>query len=437
MENPDISSSTQKSSLTNYFPPVKELGIRALTYGATSLLMGRINPVSLSISTFNAITVSFATKFTSEDDKALKKIVITVLSLAAATFVATKAAPALAARAAITITQDFVIKLAFFNMLGEAVLFSIPYLAKWNAPKLPESVEALEKLSEKNFLYMRNHFDNYAEMTPEVFAAFVSKLEEMKKEDILPKPPATLEEIQQLDTFAVRYAHTNPDEMKDKIERAKDNRPLWEALHLRFYEQDLPLPGEKTIQEIYDEKRSRYFYIKIDPLPTIEEVKAFSVNKLSWLFCHFHYNYGDFSIYSINDQIAMNELFDDKFKVTYYYSPTQSNIVDLSDENAKTLHAYYTKVIKDDNSKFICLPMDVKKALNERFSKLPEPLSTFGTTYKVPELAEIPNGPARTWQRYFTANPEEWSKVDKERQEAFNKLFSGAKLDSIPVTHKD
>lgn len=437
MENAEISSSTQKSSLSSYFPPVKELGIRTLTYGATSLLMGRINPVSLSISTFNAVTVSFATKFTNEDDKALKKIVITVLSLAASTFVATKAAPAFAARAAISITQDFVIKLAFFNLLGEAVLFSIPYLAKWNAPKLPESVEALEKLSEKNFLYMRNHFENYAEMTPEVFAALVTKLEEMKKEDVLPKPPATVEEIQQLDTFAVRYALVYPDKMNEKILLEKTQRPLWEAFHLRFYEQDLPLPGDKTLEGIIAENKNGYLYMKMGTLPTIEEVKAFSVNKLSWLYCHFWFNYGDFSTYSINDQIAMNALFDDKFKTIWYYSPTQSNIADLSDENAKKLHEYYEKIKSTDNSRFTCLPMDVKKALNEHFSKLPEPLTTFPTTYKVPELAEIPKGPARNWQRYFSNNTEEWAKVDKDRQEAFNTLFTGAKVDPIAVTHKD
>ena len=137
MNNPDISSTNQKNSITKYFPPLKDTGIRALTYGGTSLLLGRVNPVSLAISTFNAITVSFATQFTKEDATVLKKTLVKALALGVSALVMSKVAPALTARAAVSLTQDFVIKLAFFNALGEAVLFVIPYLASLSTLKLP------------------------------------------------------------------------------------------------------------------------------------------------------------------------------------------------------------------------------------------------------------------------------------------------------------
>ncbi|MCB1068234.1 MAG: hypothetical protein KDK56_08615, partial [Simkania sp.] len=138
------------------------------------------------------------------------------------------------------------------------------------------------------------------------------------------------------------------------------------------------------------------------------------------------------------DQIALNKIFDEKFKSTWHYSPTMANIADLSDESAKELHAYYDKIIKTANSRFICLPMDVKNALNERFTKLTPPLASFGTTYKIPDIEDFKKPQvATTWHKYFTNNPEEWAKVDKARQEAFNNLFKGKKLAEIAITHKD
>ncbi|CCB88429.1 hypothetical protein [Simkania negevensis] len=438
MDSVKTDSSAAKSSFTNYFPPIKDVATRAAAYGATSLLLGRVDPVALSISTLNAVTVSFASQFSKEDDKALKKAIIAVISLFATTFIAVKVSPALVGRVAFAFTQDVALKLACFNALGEAVLFSLPYLAKWNAPKLPESVEELEKLTEKNFLYMRNHFEDYAAMSADVFTAFVTKLEEMKKEDILPKPPKSLEEIQQLDVFSVHFAHAFPDKMNTEISAMKsDTKPLWEALHTRFFEQDLSLPRGDTIENVIKVNKG-YYHIKIDPLPSLEQVQGFSINKLSWLYCQIGVKFEVFATYSINDQIALNKIFDEKFKSTWHYSPTMANIADLSDESAKELHAYYDKIIKTANSRFICLPMDVKNALNERFTKLTPPLASFGTTYKIPDIEDFKKPQvATTWHKYFTNNPEEWAKVDKARQEAFNNLFKGKKLAEIAITHKD
>ncbi|WP_420421214.1 hypothetical protein [Simkania sp.] len=436
MESATPSSSTQKSSFTSYFPTVKELAIRTATYGATSLLLGRVDPVALSLSTFNAVTVSFASQFTKNEDKALKKAIIAMVSLAATTFVAMNAAPAsLVGRAALVI-QDFALKLALYNALGEAVLFSLPYLAKWNAPKLPESVEELDKLNEKNFLYMRHHFEDFTAMTTDVFTAFVTKLDEMKKEDILPKPPKTVEEIQQLDAFTVRYAHAFPDKMNTEIKEAEDQKPFWEALHTRFYEQDLPLPRGETIQS-FNPKENGYFYIKIDRLPTLEEVQAFSINQLSWLYCQIGIQFEVFATYSINDQMELNKLFQEKFESTFHHYPTMANITDLSDENAKELHAYFQRILPNEGHRFLCLPLDVKTALNERFTKLAEPLTAFGMTAKIPELDKIEKLGPRNWHLYFTNNPEEWKKVDKDRQLEFNKLFTGKDFTAIEVTHKD
>ncbi|WP_420421215.1 hypothetical protein [Simkania sp.] len=251
MESATPSSSSQKNSITNYFPPIKELAIRTATYGASSLLMGRANPVALTVSVFNAVTVSFATQFVTEDDQAVKKVIVAMVSLAAATFVATKAIPALAGRAALALTQDVVFKLALFNALGEAILFSVPYIANWDAPKLPAFPKDLDDLSEKNLLHMRHHFENFKAMTPVVFAAFVKKLETLDQEDLFPKVPKTVEDIQQLDAFGVRYAHAFPEIMNAQIvaleheldfESDTDQKPLWEALYTRFIEQDLLLP---------------------------------------------------------------------------------------------------------------------------------------------------------------------------------------------------
>lgn len=536
MENSPISS-----HLTNYLPPLKELTFRTVTYGATSLLLGRVDPVVLFISTFNAVTVSFAAQFSKKEDKDLKKGIIALVSLAASTFIAVKAAPALVGRATLAFAQDIAWKLFLFNTIGETALFSLPYFAKWDAPKLPETVDDLDKLTEKNFLYMRNHFAGYAAMSTEVFlhftdkllklekpdlfpnppetaqdiqnldafsirlmhahpdymnlknakieitsplwealylrfidegltlplddfdkhtsktllhirdnfekytsmdsktfGSFVKKLETLGQEDIFPKPPKSVEEIEQLDPFAVRYAHAFPDEMNTEISAMKsDTKPLWEALHTRFFEQDLSLPRGDTIENVIKVNKG-YYHIKIDPLPSLEQVQGFSINKLSWLYCQIGVKFEVFATYSINDQIALNKIFDEKFKSTWHYSPTMANIADLSDESAKELDAYYSQIIAKENHRFLCLPMDVKNALNERLTKLTLRLASFGTTYKIPDIEDFKKPQvATTWHEYFTNNPAEWAKVDKARQEAFNNLFKGKKLAEIAITHKD
>ena len=118
MDSVKPDSTAAKSSFTNYFPPIKDVAIRAAAYGATSLLLGRVDPIALSISTLNAVTVSFASQFSKEDDKALKKAIIAVISLFATTFIAVKVAPALVGRVAFTFTQEVALKLACFNALG-------------------------------------------------------------------------------------------------------------------------------------------------------------------------------------------------------------------------------------------------------------------------------------------------------------------------------
>ena len=205
MAKPITNSSAQKNSFTDYLPPVKELAIRTATYGATSLLLGRVNPVALTISTLNAITVSFAEQFAQAEETGLKKMIVALASLAASTFVVTQVASAIVGQASLAFTQDFALQLAFFNALGETVLFSIPYIANWDTPKLPESVKDLDKLSEKNLLHMRNHFGDFKAMIPEVFNAFVDKLTALEKENLVPKQPKTLEDIKNLDVFEVRY----------------------------------------------------------------------------------------------------------------------------------------------------------------------------------------------------------------------------------------
>ncbi|MCB1074293.1 MAG: hypothetical protein KDK59_02035 [Simkania sp.] len=260
MDSTKPSSSAQKNSFTNYFPPIKDVATRAAAYSASSLLMGRINPVALVISTFNAATVSFASQFVQEEENHLKKMIIGVVSLAAATLIVAQAAPALAMHADLALTQDFVYKLGLFNVFGEAILFLVPYIASWDAPKLPASPKELKDLTEKNLLHMRNHFENFKKMTPEVFAAFVEKLQDLKQEDLLPKPPKTLEDIKKLDAFGVRYAYEYLDDhMEDEIVSLDEEAPLWEALYTRFIEEGLPLPvddfdrhSKKTLLHIRD-----------------------------------------------------------------------------------------------------------------------------------------------------------------------------------------
>ncbi|WP_420421213.1 hypothetical protein [Simkania sp.] len=641
MAKPVTNTPAQKNSFTDYLPPAKELAIRTATYGATSLLLGRVNPVALTLSTLNAITVSFAEQFTQAEESDLKKVIISLASLAASTFVVTQVAPAIVEQATLAFTQDFGLQLAFLNALGEAVLFSIPYIANWDAPKLPESTTDLDKLTKKNLLHMRNHFGDFKAMTPDVFnifvgklealeqenlvpkqpktiediknldafevryiydlvmfvkdktpellnsvpfteayftrfieqgyllpvhdfeihtektlllildnfadyspmaratfKSFVSKLEGLAKKDIFPKPPKTLDdikkldafelhyaryyptkmnteikkvdkqaplwealylrfieqkiplptsnlkrhtketllhmhdhfednksinlgnfknfvlhlkehnismptppktidEIQQLDSFGVRYAHTFPEEMNAEIMKTEEWQSLLEVLNTRFYEEDLPLPNEDTIQKIRENK-SGYYAIKIDSLPTFEEVQAFSINKLSWLYCQIGGQFGVFATYSINDQMELNKIFKEKFESTWHYSPTMANIADLSDENAKELHAYFQRIqAKKEGHRFLCLPMDVKNALNERFTKLAEPLAPFGTTADIPELAKIKEQQASTWHNYLTNNFEEWAKVNKDRQVEFNNLFKANSLDEIVLTHTD
>jgi len=104
--------------LSYYFPPLKDVVKRSFTYGISSLLIRRVDVVSLSTSVFNATLVSFAQE-NFANSSLQKKIIITVISLAASALIIVAAGTPLLNRIIPTVTCNEMIQLVFFNALGE------------------------------------------------------------------------------------------------------------------------------------------------------------------------------------------------------------------------------------------------------------------------------------------------------------------------------
>jgi len=430
-----VSSESQRASLKDHFsespakgflPSLGDVAKRSVAYGASCILSGRLNPVSLTISTFNAIIVSFAKqRFTSDETSMQKELIVAVASLAASTLIVTAIGVPLVGRMSHAVNTGSILMLGGFNALGEAVLFVVTWMS--SGPKLPETVDELESLSESNLRYMRTHFDRYKEMSTEVFNAFIDKLDALEDESIFPKDPTTTEEIKELDTFAVFYIFDCYQTMTQDFDKQETHsRDLFEALHMRFYELDLALANEATIQGLNKKSYNEYPSIKFATLPTAEEVKELSANRLAWLFCHIHYSYKDFSTYSIDGQIAINKVFSEQFNVTFYLSPTMENIESISEEGVRALHAsssYMHEGVPRTQNRFVQLPMALKTAINKKFEALELP--TLYTQFRAPEAADIPKQKQNCflWLDYFTNNLEHWNKLSREQQEAFKLLL--------------
>ena len=230
----------------------KHYGVRFLAYGTTSLLTSKsFNPIFISASVFNATVVSCGEKLGRHklgEVNVLKKLMIAVALLAASTSLVIVAAPLLG-RVGFAITRGGAIKLACFNVFGEAVLFALPILGKYikgfkidhkdpeiknefNSdgvndheevnnkeyeycfipPKLPSTrEELLHQLTDKDILYICEHFGEYAEMSKILFTTLCEKFNSTSKDSniTLPKSLSSVDQINSLNAFQVRYILEN------------------------------------------------------------------------------------------------------------------------------------------------------------------------------------------------------------------------------------
>ena len=289
-------------SLKKHFHPIADVVTysdlkRPAVYGAASLLTGRINPVFISTSIFNGFVVSLGEKLGENlccpKADVVKKLVIAVVSLAVSTLFVTVAFTPLLGRVGFAITRGVVIKLACFNVFGEAVLFALPILEKvikgfkiddkenkiddkenkipFTPPFLPKSTVDVTSLKERDLNYIRSHFENYAEMSTSVFEKFCEEMQNLDSyNNSMNKNELTNEDqIRKLDIFTVhRIFHANKD---SNILLEDEN--LEKELNLRFYNANLPCPKGKIVIDLSSLKLPQ----------TNDNLTKLSINKLTWI----------------------------------------------------------------------------------------------------------------------------------------------------------
>jgi len=416
----DTALNSQRPSLSEYFPPLADVAKRSLVYGASCILSGRLNPTSLTVSAFNVITVSFAQKkFANEETNGQQQLIIAIASLAASTLIVTIVGVPLLGRVSDTMNVGSLFTIGCFNALGEAASFVISW--KFSGPKLPETTEELEDFSKEQLLHIRHNFDSYKTMTAEVFAAFVIKLQQLEDASLLPKPPESVKEVETLDSFTVFYIFHHYDTMTDGFERVEDVKEsdLYQALHLRFYQEDLPFPKGETIQSIKEAKED-FPEIQLELPKTAQDFEKLSKSRLAWLYVSLHGS-GDFGKLPMNVQVALNTLFMEHFNWSFWLEPTVENLQDVTQLTWEGLYKEY----QEYRDVFAACKPEVKKALNEGFVAHVAEAKALATELEIPEeIAEIDDEDISNWSTYFLNNPEQWEKLGGPQKEAFKKLFT-------------
>ena len=356
-------------------------------------------------------------------------------------------------------------------------------------PSMPQSVEEVGKLELFAITYIRNHFEDFQGMTPEVRAAFEKRLQKMK---LFPSMPKTLNEIQQLDFFMAFYIKTQfksflgmssemrggfdqkleemellpevPESVEDidslglfdviyifenyreflsvKHENASSRlvivkdmeEPVLRALHLRFFNADLPFPEKRTVKTIKDQGEE-FPLIYEKPPQTVEAVEALKENQLSWVFGSMAQN-GENSVdykmssLTLDVQAALYAAFRDTLPdgLDFIPHPTVINVTPISPQTAEILCDYY----KEGLDKFVCLPMDLKTALNEKFDHAQ--VDSLPMTYD-PKSGRIQDKDAEVWRRYFVNNNNEWFACGPDYRSQFNRYFAQEDLDGLEVPH--
>ena len=423
-----IKSDSQRPSTAGLFSNLGDFAKRTAIYSASSALSTRfISPLDITggviTGVVNSAFVTAGQKFTGCTENSFKKVLVTMASLALSTLAVTYGGSALMGRIGIALSREVVVKLAFVSAFGELVKVSVPLI--WDrvtaGPALPEGKEDVEKLSDKQIRYIVANFDNYDQMNSEAYNAFNTRVVIL---ELMPKVPASLEDVQKLSSFDVRYIFENYSMFNDIEEE-----PVLQALHMRFFEKAFPFPEEKTIQSIKDTKEA-YPVIDVKIPETVEGVKELKDNQLPWLFASMNQNYKDGEGYrmssrSLDVQAALYDAFRNSTATgSWHYTPhvNAENIEGISEETIKILFSYFDYSQKGvSNERFICLPMAVKNALNEKFQTIEK--GTLHLYYKFPTLEEIPGKDSKIWNTYFTNNPEQWAKVGEKEKAAFNELF--------------
>jgi hypothetical protein len=127
------------------------------------------------------------------------------------------------------------------------------------------------------------------------------------------------------------------------------------------------------------------------------------------------------------------------FKRYFYYSPTSTEeIKTLSDGAAKSLYDHFSGRPEDIHEFIRYFTMAEKEAFNERFKTVEgykDSLHTIYTPLKLEDIQNLEHG--SNWHPYFRTNPEQWAKLDKPCQEAFNHVFTTGtyKYTPIAITH--